>query len=236
MSGQGLTIEEQAIIYAQELARLQRLRRVYERLLPISLDPDEPQLPEPEVRAATVLFTDLRGFTHLAEHFADDPSRLLHIVNEHLRAVVSAINRCGGVVEKFVGDGVMATFGARVSLPDHAARAVAAAMAVVGANEVLNRRRAGEWGFRLDVGVGAAAGKVVVASLGPPERAEPGVLGDPVNIAARLASQARSGEVLLASSVYRAVSSSVRAELLGRSAVRGRAGRIEVYRITFSIR
>src|SRR5207249_3960270 len=137
------------------------LRRAYERLLPTALDPLSTQEITPEVRQATVLFTDIRGFTGLSERLADDPFGLLDIINAHLTAVVGAVHRSGGVVEKFVGDGALVTFGARADQPDSALRATAAAMGVVGANEALNRRRSQEWGLRLDVGVGVAAGKVI---------------------------------------------------------------------------
>lgn len=224
-------MDSQTLIYARELARLQSLRRTYERLLPTRLDPTAPQLPAPEVRVATVLFTDLRRFSALAERFADDPAGLLAVVNEHLAVVVRAIARCGGVVEKFVGDGVMATFGARDDLANHRDRALAAGLGIIGANEALNHRRAPTWGFRLEVGVGAAAGKLVVGGIGSPERLELGVLGDPVNVAARLVTDAQPGEILLADSVYYELAESVRADLLARTPVRGRDGEIEIYRI-----
>ncbi len=225
-------MDSQTIIYARELARLQTLRRTYERLLPTRLDPTAPQLPPPEVRVATVLFTDIRGFSALAERFADDPAGLLDVVNEHLAVAVRAITRCGGIVEKFVGDGVMATFGARGDIGNHRDRALAAGLGVVGANEALNHRRAADWGFRLEVGVGAAAGKLVVGGIGSAERSELGVLGDPVNVASRLVTDARPGEILLADSVYHELAESVRADLLSRAPVRGRDGEVEIYRIT----
>jgi adenylate cyclase len=224
-------MDPQAIIYARELAQLQSLRRTYERLVPTRLDPKAPKVPAPEVRVATVLFTDLRGFTALAERFVDDPAGLLAVVNEHLTAAVRAITRCGGAIEKFVGDGVMATFGARGDIGNHRDRALAAGLAVIGANEALNHRRAAAWGFRLEVGVGVAAGKLVVGAIGSAERSELGVLGDPVNVAARLVTDARPGEILLADSVYRELAESVRADLLTRSPVRGRDGELEIYRI-----
>ncbi len=218
----------QALLFARDLAKLNTLRRAYERLVPAPVDTEEPTA---SVREATALFTDLRHFTHLAEVFADDPAALLAVVNEHLTVAVRAITRCAGVVEKFVGDGLLATFGARVDQPDHRERALAAALGVVGANEALNRRRSAVWGFRLDVGVAAAAGPIVVGRIGSAERAELGVLGDPINVAARLVARAGAGEALFAESVYAEVARSVRAELLGRSAVRGREGELNVYRV-----
>jgi len=224
--------DAQALLFARDVARLNRLRRAYERLVPAHLDPEAPGIGDAFVRESTALFTDLRHFTRLMEGFADDPVPVLRVVNEHLAVAVAAVTRCGGVVEKFVGDGLLATFGARADQPDHRERAVAAALGVIGANEALNRRRSAEWGFRLDVGAGVASGRIVLGLLGPPERAELGILGDAVNVAARLVARAHPGEVLLAGSVYRGLTGSVRADLLGRRAVRGRAGRIDLYRVS----
>jgi adenylate cyclase len=220
--------ETQVLLFARDVAKLNSLRRTYERLVPTPVDSLDAAA---TVREATALFTDLRHFTHLAELFANDPATLLTVVNEHLSVAVRAVTRCAGVVEKFVGDGLLATFGARAEQPDHRERALAAALGVVGANEALNRRRSSEWGFRLDVGVGAATGSVVVGRVGSTERAELGVLGDPINIAARLVARAAPGEVLLADSVYAGLATTVRADLLGRSAVRGRDGELDVYRV-----
>ncbi len=222
------TPDAQTLLFARDLAKLNSLRRAYERLVPAPLDAGPAVA---TVREATALFTDLRHFTHLAEMFANEPDALLAVVNEHLSVAVRAVARCAGVIEKFVGDGLLATFGARSDQPDHRERALAAALAVVGANEALNRRRSKDWGFRLDVGVGAAAGPIVVGRIGSTERAELGVLGDPINIAARLVARAAAGEVLLAESVYSGLAGAVRADLLGPSAVRGRDGELNIYRV-----
>ena len=123
------TDDPQVLLFARDLARLNRLRRAYERLVPARLDTETPGVGEALVRDSTALFTDLRHFTRLMEGFADDPATVLRIVNEHLAVAVNAVTRCGGVVEKFVGDGLLATFGARTTQPDHRERAVAAAMA-----------------------------------------------------------------------------------------------------------
>ena len=226
--------DPQAVLYARDLARLNRLRRSYERLLPVPLDPRAPGEEEAVVRDTTAVFSDLRHFTSLMERFADQPAALLSVINEHMAVVVRAITHCGGVIEKFVGDGVFSTFGARMDQPDHRERAVAAALGVVGANEALNRRRSSAWGFRLDVGVGVASGPVVIGHLGPPERSELCAMGDPINVAARLVAQAAPGEVLMAANVYRGLAMTVRADLLGPSAVRGRDGTIELYRVALT--
>ncbi len=223
-------VDPQTLRYAHDLAQLQRLRHAYERFLPEGLTPDA-QAPAAAVREATSLFTDLRGFTALSERFMDRPDELLTIINEHMSVVVKAIRRCDGVVEKFVGDGVFATFGARGDLQDHTQRAVAAGLAILGSNELLNRKHAATRDFRLDVGVGIAVGRMVVGVIGPAERAELGVLGDTVNVASRLVSQAQPGEILLTEATYMAAKGDINPEVVGRKTLRGRSGPLVVYRI-----
>ena len=215
---------------ADELERLLRLRELYE-----TPGPDLhawPAVPMPVLCTSSILFTDLRGFTRLTERFAHDPAGLLEVLNAHLKKVLRSIAICGGVVEKFVGDGVMATFGASGYQPDHVDRALAAAIGLIGANEALNRRCAADWGFRLEVGVGIASGPVVVGAVGSPDHSELGVLGDAVNVAARLVTQAGPGEVLMTGTVYRAMEGMLQSELTTQSAVRGRSGRLEIYRMS----
>jgi adenylate cyclase len=220
----------QAPNHDDDLAQLKHLRRAYDGHGPgLMAGPD---ILAPVVWNATILFTDLRGFTGLTERFANDPAGLLSVLNAHLRRVLRSIAICGGVVEKFVGDGVMATFGADGEQSDHVDRAMAAAIGLVGANEALNRRHAGEWGFRLEVGVGIASGPVVIGAVGSADRSELGVLGDSVNVAARLVMHAGPGQVLMTGQVYRAVSAMLQSELTTQSAVRGRAGTLEIYRMS----
>jgi adenylate cyclase len=215
---------------ADDSDRLQRLRELF-----AIHGPDLsawPQVPMPVLCTVSILFTDLRGFTRLTERFAHDPAGLMEVLNAHLKKVLRSISICGGVVEKFVGDGVMATFGASGDQDDHVGRAMAAAIGLIGANEALNRRSAADWGFRLDVGVGIASGPVVVGAVGSADRSELGVLGDAVNVAARLVTQAGPGEVLMTGTVYRAMERMLQSELTSQSAVRGRSGRLEIYRMS----
>jgi len=212
-----------------DLARLLLLRQTYEDRSPVlSAGP----VPTPVNWEATILFTDLRGFTRLTERFSHDPAGLLDVLNAHLKRIIRSIAICGGVVEKFVGDGVMSTFGAGGQQPDHVGRAMAAAIGIVGANEALNRRCAGDWGFRLDVGVGIASGPVVIGAVGSTARSELGVLGDAVNVAARLVMHAGPGEVLMTGPVYRSVAGMLQSELTTQSSVRGRSGALEIYRMS----
>ena len=221
----------QAMLFAHDLARMNALRKTYERLVPVPLDVFSPALPETSERDISILFSDIRGFTKIAQELSSDPNLLLSVLNEHFRVAVAAVMRCGGTVEKFLGDGLFATFGARSDAPDHATRALAAAIAVIGAQQALNRRRAETWGFRLEVGVALCTGRVVVGTMGPPERCELGIIGDPVNVAARLVAMAGPSEVLLSDSAYQAVAGQILADLLGAQPIRGRMGEIGLYRL-----
>jgi adenylate cyclase len=221
--------DRQTLRFAQDVAVLHRLGQTYEKLVPVKLR--TAVAPAPVVREITALFTDLRGFTRLSERLRSDPTFLLEVLNAHMAVVVRSIASCGGTTEKFVGDGVMATFGARADVSDHAARAMAAAIGIVGANEALNRRRAAGWGFRLKVGIGVASGPVVIGAIGSPERWELGVIGDAVNIAARLASRSRGDDVLMTGTVYNEVASTLQMELTSQTVVRGRSGSLEIYRL-----
>ncbi len=137
-----------------------------------------------ERREVSILFQDIRGFTSLSEKL--DPSALLKLLNQFFTEVVAAVEAEGGVVKQFVGDGVMALFGAPQAYPDHPERAVRAALGIVqrlvGLNEVLGRQGLPT----LQIGVGIHTGAVVAGLIGPDNRVEYGVVGDPVNLANRV--------------------------------------------------
>jgi adenylate cyclase len=141
---------------------------------------------EGEKREVSILFQDIRGFTALSEKL--DPATLLNVLNRFFTEVVAAVEAEGGVVKQFTGDGVMALFGAPQARADHAPRAVRAALGMVARLESLNVLLE-EKGFpALAIGIGIHAGEVVSGLIGPDERVEYGVVGEPVNLAARVES------------------------------------------------
>jgi adenylate cyclase len=139
---------------------------------------------EGEQREVSILFQDIRGFTTLSEQL--DPATLLRLLNQFFTQVVAAVEAEGGVVKQFVGDGVMALFGAPQKCDDHAERAVRAALGIVRRLAVLNESLARQGLPRLDIGVGIHSGTVVAGLIGPDNRVEYGVVGDPVNLANRV--------------------------------------------------
>jgi adenylate cyclase len=139
-----------------------------------------------EEKEITVLFTDLRGFTTLSENRA--PGEVLDFLNEYFTAMTAVIDKYGGVVDKYIGDAIMALFGAPLALPDHAGRAVACAVEMIAALEQSNVAfQARGWPL-IAMGVGIHTGRVVVGNMGSKDRLNYTAIGDGVNLAARLES------------------------------------------------
>jgi adenylate cyclase len=140
-------------------------------------------------REASILFQDIRGFTALSERL--DAAVLLDVLNQFFTEVVAAVEAEGGVVKQFLGDGVMALFGAPQPHADHAERAVRAALGIVLRLHELNARLAQRGMPSLEIGVGVHTGEVVAGLIGPDSRSEYGVVGDAVNVASRIESLTR---------------------------------------------
>lgn len=165
-----------------------------------------------ETREVTTLFADVRGFTTQTENMP--PEQVIGMLNEWLELAASSIEEEGGVVDKYVGDLVMAIFGAPIPQSDHAARAVRAALRLRDRTEELSLRRdaRGEQSFK--VGIGINTGPAVAGNMGSTKRLNYTVLGASVNAAARLCSQAVAGQLLIAEETYRRVADQVEASRL----------------------
>jgi adenylate cyclase len=143
-------------------------------------------------REVTILFADLRGFTTLSEKLT--PQELLTLLNRYLDRMSTAIEAHGGVIDKFIGDAIMALFGAPVAQADAADRALAAALAMEKALAQLNTELAAEGIAPLGIGIGINTARVVAGNIGSHRRLNYSVIGDGVNVASRLQSLTRTPE------------------------------------------
>src|SRR5436305_2638898 len=155
---------------------------------------------EGETKQVTVLFADISGFTALAERL--DPEELHENMRAAWDAIAADIRDQGGLIEKYIGDAVVAVFGAVEAQEDHPARAQRAALAILGALDRENERIAERTGRNLALRIGINTGLAVAGAVGDKE-SEFGVLGDAVNVAARLEQAAEPGEVLVGDATYR---------------------------------
>ena len=199
-------------VSAGEQGALDRLRRLHQaivereeqgetlsRMLPTGLADtllaEGRGIGETERLEVTVLMSDVRGYTTICEHA--DPVVLAHQLNRHRAEMNRAILGAGGTVMQYVGDMVMAVFGAPVATSDHAERALAAAGAMHRAQHAVNEEWRAEGGEPFGLGIGLSTGDVAAALLGSEERVEYTLVGDAVNLCQRLQQLAEPGETIL---------------------------------------
>ena len=152
-----------------------------------------------ERRTVAVLFSDIRGFTELAARMAPDATA--RFLTEYFSEMVEVVFRHGGTLDKFIGDAVMAQWGAPISAPDDADRALEAARDMQAAVDVLNARWRSEGRPEILVGIGLSFGEAFAGYLGSERRLEYTIIGDTVNTASRLCAWAEGGEILVSTTM-----------------------------------
>jgi len=182
-----------------------------------------------ERRDVTVLFCDMRGFTTLAERLP--PEEVVLLLNQFYTLMIDTTFKHGGSPEKFLGDGVMAIFGAPIAHGDHACQAVRAALAMRAGVAELSGKRVLEGKAPVTVGIGLSAGEVVAGTVGTEDKMEYTVVGDSVNLAARLESEAKPGQILISRRTYEKVRGVVQARTLGILRIKGKEEPVEVYEV-----
>lgn len=190
------------------LAREEVARANYSRFMPEYVvkqlldDPDSFRLGGVN-QTITVLFADIRGFTSLSER--EKPERVVHLLNRYFTAMSEIIFAHGGTLDKYIGDGLMALFGAPTATPNDALNAVKAAVAMQRRINVLNGELVAAGLLPVTVGIGLHTGEALVGYIGSEKRSEYTAIGDTVNLAARLEANARGGQILLSEATAAAI-------------------------------
>ena len=177
----------------------------------------------------TTMYCDIRGFTPLSEGLT--PDQLVELLNEHFTAMTSIIFEHEGTLDKFIGDEVMALFGAPISTERDAIHAVHAAVHMQVKNRELNQHRVKKGLPTFGVGIGINTGDVFAGFVGSPDRLDFTVIGDDVNVAARFCSVAKAGQIVVGESTYALVKDAVRANSIGAPILKGKSDPVPAYEI-----
>ena len=181
-----------------------------------------------QTRELTVMFCDMRGFTQIAETLS--PTALQALLNQVFSRLTQIIRSHLGTIDKYMGDCVMAFWGAPVGLPDHAHKAVQTALAMAESIHAINRERAAQGQSPIGVGLGLNTGDMCVGDMGSDVRRSYTVIGDAVNLGARLEGLSRLyGVDIVASETTRAQAPAYVWQLLDRVRVKGKAQAVDIY-------
>ena len=222
------------------LARLHE-RALFARALASFLPPEVAELVEASPSAlslkgeleVTVLFSDIRGFSTFAEQVP--PRQVAEVIGRHIGAMAAVVRAHAGLLDKFAGDAVMAVFGAPKPVADHAGRAVRCAVAMQRRQAELNAE-ARALGLPVsDIGIGINTGSVIAGLVGGAGRVDYTVIGDAVNIAQRLQSEAKAGEILVSAATMQRCAWP-EAQPAGTRLLKGRQQPVEVYRLQWEER
>ena len=184
---------------------------------------------EPTELTATIVFTDIIAFTQLTEQIP--PRETNMILNQYFSMVTDIIFTHDGTLDKYIGDGLMAVFGAPMERQDDAERAILAAkemrekLAAMMAKKESHTRK-------FDIRIGINTGRVVAGNIGSPRRMDYTVIGDPVNIASRLESIAKANQILIGEETYKAIKNRFEIRKIGPQKVKGKSAEIMVYEVT----
>jgi len=222
-----LRMLQQAIVDREEQG--ETLSRLLPSGLAEKLRQERPDIGETERVVVTVLMSDIRSYSTIAEHA--DPSQLAGQLNTHRAAMNKAILGEGGTVMQFVGDAVMAVFGAPFPQDDHADRAVAAASSMHELQAGINTRWEADGLPAFGLGLGLSTGAAAAALLGSAERLEYTLVGDTVNLCQRLQQLADKGETVASEATVNALKAHVETVLLGAQQVKGRETPVIAYKI-----
>jgi adenylate cyclase len=182
---------------------------------------------EPKDLTATILFTDIIAFTRLSEKMP--PREVNVILNQYFSRMTDIVFKYDGTLDKYIGDGLMAVFGAPMEKEDDPVRAILAAQEMIRQLYFMMEKTGAEKKFSIRIGINT--GRVVAGNIGSPRRMDYTVIGDPVNIASRLESIARPNQILIGEETYHRVKGKFQIKKVGPKKVKGKSAEIMVYEV-----
>jgi adenylate cyclase len=182
-----------------------------------------------ELREVTILISDIRGFTAMSER--KEPGEIVQMLNEYFEVMVDVLFRSQGTLDKYVGDEIMALFGAPVDMPDAPLNAVRCAIEMQKALREFNRTRVAENQEPIKIGIGINTGRVITGAIGSSRTLQYTAIGDAVNTASRLCSVAKAGEIILSENTMRLVAQHVDAVNLPAVRVKGKQDELKIYSV-----
>jgi len=185
-----------------------------------------------ENQTATILFSDIRGFTRMSEKM--EPQQVVELLNEYFTEMTDLIFENGGTLDKYLGDGIMAVFGAPLTKPDDALRAVKTAIEMQKSMARLNADWEAQGKRSLRMGLGINTGPVTAGNIGSSKRMDYTVIGDAVNLASRLCANAAGGQILISESAYQSINQHFPARRLAPILVKGKETPVEIYEIVWA--
>ena len=180
-------------------------------------------------RHIAVLFVDIRGFTPMSEGL--QPEEVVDILNEYLALTTKCIFQNGGTLDKYIGDATMAVFNSPFNLDDYIFRAVCTAWDIAAGSAELEQKLQEKFGRTISYGIGVNCGDAVVGNIGCDFRMDYTAIGDTVNTAARLESNAKAGQILISDAVYEAVKDRVKVTEIGAIPLKGKSKEVLVYQV-----
>jgi adenylate cyclase len=179
----------------------------------------------------TILLTDIRNFTTISEQL--DPWNIVNLLNAYFPRIINVIVRQNGMVDKFIGDSILAVFGVPEPRPDDALRAVRAAIEMRRELWAINRERARKRQRTIEMGIGITSGTVISGNIGSERRMDYTVIGDPVNLAARLEGLTKEVQrrILVNERVQEAIGKEIPCEALGLFSVKGKREKVPVFAV-----
>ena len=186
-----------------------------------------------ETKTMTYLFSDIRGFTPISEQFKTDPQGLGKLINKYMTPMTDLVLANNGTVDKYIGDALMAIWGAPLDIEDHAQQAVDTARAMEPALAKLNKELRDEGLMELSIGIGLNTGDAVVGNMGSDQRFDYSVLGDSVNLAARLEAQTKEYGVffMFTEHTLKQIERVEGTVMLDKIAVKGQSEPVKIYTI-----